>query len=97
MAYRASFERSHKEVAMKDSKLLSAHDFSMEFAKAIIHNVDTRPQIVKQWTEKLEAREAEIGRGFYERFCKELNIDPESYHGTLLDAVEAARRAAGVK
>lgn len=40
--------------------MTSAQDFMMAFAKAIVHNVDTRPQIVQQWTEKLEAREAEI-------------------------------------
>ena len=52
--------------------MTSPQDFMLAFAKAIIHNVDTRPQIVQEWTEKLEVREAELGKQFYERFEKEL-------------------------
>jgi hypothetical protein len=47
--------------------MTNPQDFMTQFAKAIVHNVDTRPQIVQQWTEKLEAREAEIRKDELQR------------------------------
>lgn len=76
--------------------MTSPQDFMLAFAKAIIHNVDTRPQIVQQWTEKLDAREVEIGQLFYKRFEEE--YDPENHDPyEAKDALAAAKRATGLK
>jgi hypothetical protein len=81
--------------------MTSPQDFLTAFAKEIVHNVDTRPQIVEQWTEKLEAREAEMRQRWYEQFEKGLSLrhSPVDYDEQVraVDALEAARKAAGLE
>jgi hypothetical protein len=82
--------------------MTSAQEFLTEFTKQLIQHVDTRPQIVQEWAAKLEAREAEIGRRFYERFMDELSRigegTPHSQGGWVTHelVMEAAGKAAGI-
>jgi len=81
---------------------LSAQDFMTSFAKEIVHNVDTRPQIVQEWTEKLETREAEMGRHFYLQFEAELHkqspiSEEQQQTWDRGEILEAAKIAAGIE
>jgi hypothetical protein len=92
-------------------KTTSAQDFMMEFMKDIVHtkNTDQRPQLVQQWKEKLEARELELGRQFYERFKQATDAVKWDYDKLVAadgngktnyiyeQFLEAAKKAAGLE
>lgn len=80
--------------------MTSAQDFLTDFVKDIIAHPMNRKELIAGWAKHMEVREAEAGRGFYERFKKNVPPDPEYIlysHEARIKILEAAKKAAGIE
>lgn len=82
--------------------MTSPQDFLTKFTKALIAaDPLERQNIVADYARKLEAREAEIGKQFYERFGKGLNLYDKELDALtpeqMLCVLECAKNAANIE